>query len=641
MKRKLALILAVVFVLALFAGCAGGGGGCNGSGGTITVNGGIVVANGGYAAAGIGGGYNGSGGTVSIEGGTVWASGGDYAPGDIGDGNSSSTTSGSVTISGGSVIGYVADAISPEPVDWESNKVHPFDIDGFAPSNKVTVTISDNSFLAQYGKRDVYSDASGLVRLWFSSSKGGPVLITAVDEEGTKRIFYISIEPDGTWTKIDGTLVVNGEVVKGGVASSGTGWACKDGVLTISADAVVSGFSTNGAIRVVAAFGVGKLTLDDLEVRTKDRLSSALVVTNTTCDVLLRKDNVLVAGGDYAAGLEVASNATITVKGGGALTATGGKYAAGIGSRGGFTPPGKMVFEDGTITATGGAQAAGVGGGYNSVPLSDSIEVRGGLIVAQGGTSAAGLGSGCSKAALPARAVAVSGGTVIAGRGGNYQSGYTQINGGGIFSDLISSGNAKSPSGASGAFVVTGGSVVALNGAVEPSPVDADGNSLCGVVVSNLEANAKVAVSGLPDGYGADAIFADGSGTISLWLPGSDDGVAYTFTAGSSTWTATVGTSDAGMLSGRTVVPEDLAVSTLSLAGSSLSLTVSSDNADWLRLNAGSLRGRAFTSLGNGAESLVLKPEATVNAGGTATISATLPEGKPSMFFKVETGGGR
>ena len=616
---------------------AGIGGGCNGRSGTFTMSGGHVTAEGGQNGAGVGG-QNGTTGTISVKGGTLWASGGEGSLADIGRATSS-CTHGSVTISGGSVIGYVAEEFSPAPVDWESNAVHPFDIDGFTPSNKVTVTISDNSFLSHYGKNDIYSDASGLVRLWFSSSKGNPVLITAVDEAGTKRRFYIYIYPDGTWARVDGAIFVNDDLVKGAGTSSGDGWSSKGGVVTITADATVSGLSTNGVIRVVAASGVGTLTLDDLEVRTKARLASALVVTNTTCDVVLKGTNTLVASGDYSVGMEVASNATLTVKSGGTLTATGGKYAAGIGSRGGFIPPGTMIFEGGTIYATGGQQAAGIGGGYNSVPLSDSIEVRGGLIIVQGGTSAAGLGSGYSKSTLPARAVTISDGTVIASRGGTYQSGYTQINGGDTFSDLISSGNAKPVSGTSGAFVITGGSVVAMNGIVEPSPVDANGKSLCGIVVSNLEATAEIAVSGLPDGYGTDSIFADENGTICLWLPGLDEGEAYTFTAGGSTWTAAIRTSDAGMLSGRTFVPDGVAVSALSFAGSTMSFTVSSDSPEWLRLNAGSLKVRAFTSLGNDAGSTVLEPGVTVNADGTVTLSVTLPEGEKSMFFKVEAGG--
>jgi hypothetical protein len=338
--------------------------------------------------------------------------------------------------------------------------------------------------------------------------------------------------------------------------------------------------------------------------------------------------------------VEVASNATLTVKSGGTLTATGGKYAAGIGSRGGYMPPGTMIFEGGTIYATGGHQAAGIGGGYNSVPLSDSIEVRGGVIIAQGGTSAAGLGSGSSKAELPARAVTISGGTVIANRGGNYQSGYTQINGGDTSSDFISSGNAKPVSGTSGAFVITGGSVVARNGIVAPSPVDADGKRLCGIVVSNLEANAEIAISGLPDGYGTNSIFADENGTICLWLPGLDDGSAYTFTAGGSTWTAATTAGGAGMLPGQTLVPDDMVISAISVVGSTVLLTVSSDNAaDWLPLNADSFKVRAYTSLGNNTGSTVIEPGVTVNADGTVTLSVTLPEGAKSLFFKVEAGG--
>ena len=160
-------------------------------------------------------------------------------------------------------------------------------------------------------------------------------------------------------------------------------------------------------------------------------------------------------------------------------------------------------------------------------------------------------------------------------------------------------------------------------------------------LASAAQAGARGAaanVAGL-DGYGVDDIVAGENGTVCLWLAGSEEGTTYTFTAGGSTWSATIKTSDTGMLFGRTVVPEGVAVSTLSFAGRRMLLTVSSDNPDWLRLNADGLEVRAFASLGGGGEEEVLPSEATVNADGTATISVSLPEGRNAMFFKVGTGG--
>ena len=80
------------------AGIGGSGSSGESSSGTVTVNGGSVTAVGGKYAAGIGGGHQGIG-TVTVNGGTVTAVGGKYAAG-IGGG---SNGSGNVTVNGGSV----------------------------------------------------------------------------------------------------------------------------------------------------------------------------------------------------------------------------------------------------------------------------------------------------------------------------------------------------------------------------------------------------------------------------------------------------------------------------------------------------------------------------------------------------------
>ena len=96
------------------------------------------------------------------------------------------------------------------------------------------------------------------------------------------------------------------------------------------------------------------------------------------------------------------SGTTLTIRGSGSVTATGGQYAAGIGS-GSFTTHittvytcGNIIIESGTITAKGGEYGAGIGCGYNGI--CGNITISGGTVTAHGGLDGAGIGSGsCGK----------------------------------------------------------------------------------------------------------------------------------------------------------------------------------------------------------------------------------------------------
>ena len=75
---------------------------------------------------------------------------------------------------------------------------------------------------------------------------------------------------------------------------------------------------------------------------------------------------------------------------GGTLTATGGRYAAGIGSGKFGKKGGEIIINGGTVTATGGVESAGIGGSFRS--YSPVITINGGNVKAYG--KAAGIGSG-------------------------------------------------------------------------------------------------------------------------------------------------------------------------------------------------------------------------------------------------------
>lgn len=99
----------------------------------------------------------------------------------------------------------------------------------------------------------------------------------------------------------------------------------------------------------------------------------------------------------------------------GSLTATGGTYAAGIGSGSGGTC-GNITINGGTITATGKG-AAGIGSGYNG--KCGDITISGGTVTATSDKNAAGIGSGVGGTCL---SISISGGTVTA-TGGSYAAG--------------------------------------------------------------------------------------------------------------------------------------------------------------------------------------------------------------------------
>lgn len=75
---------------------------------------------------------------------------------------------------------------------------------------------------------------------------------------------------------------------------------------------------------------------------------------------------------------------------GGAITAMGGKYAAGIGGSDGTV--GDISISGGSVTATGGENGPGIGGGSSGTV--GNITISGGTVTAEGGYKAAGIGSG-------------------------------------------------------------------------------------------------------------------------------------------------------------------------------------------------------------------------------------------------------
>ena len=132
---------------------------------------------------------------------------------------------------------------------------------------------------------------------------------------------------------------------------------------------------------------------------------------------LIGTNNVKTTANNYPA-VQVADDVfqTLTINGNdGSLTATGGTYAAGIGS-GNNGKCGNITIRGGTITATGNG-AAGIGSGFNG--KCGDITISGGTVTATCDKNAAGIGSGNGGSCLN---ISISGGTVTA-TGGDYAAG--------------------------------------------------------------------------------------------------------------------------------------------------------------------------------------------------------------------------
>ena len=116
------------------------------------------------------------------------------------------------------------------------------------------------------------------------------------------------------------------------------------------------------------------------------------------------------------AGIHVAENAHLTIRGTGALNAVSEYRGAGIGGNQG-SGAGHITIESGNITAKSNADGAGIGGGHTSESSAtggtfQSITITGGKVTAEGGGNGAGIGNGCWGKTLGT--ISISGGIIHA-----------------------------------------------------------------------------------------------------------------------------------------------------------------------------------------------------------------------------------
>ena len=120
---------------------------------------------------------------------------------------------------------------------------------------------------------------------------------------------------------------------------------------------------------------------------------------------------------NYYAGIYPENNTTLTIAGTGALSVLGGKQGAGIGaSAHSYGTAGNIVITGGTVTATGGEWAAGIGSAYYGT--CGNITISGGTVTANvktatsdGETATAAIGAGCRGTCGD---ILISGGVIVA-----------------------------------------------------------------------------------------------------------------------------------------------------------------------------------------------------------------------------------
>ena len=231
------------------------------------------------------------------------------------------------------------------------------------------------------------------------------------------------------------------------------------------------------------------LTLRDVKIDVSDNRTygdetgkAALSVQGKgSVEIELDGKNELKSGYKRA-GLEKTSEGTLTLKDdkkkAGSLTATGGKFGAGIG--GGNGGSGKNItITGGTVNAKGGLEGAGIGGGTGG--SGENITINGGTVEANGGLFGAGIGGGLNGVG---KNITINGGTVEATGGDNGGAGIGGGDSGSGEAITITGGTVNAKGGLEGAGIGGGatgsGSNVTVSGAAQVTAIAGKSNGYYG-----------------------------------------------------------------------------------------------------------------------------------------------------------------
>ena len=242
------------------------------------------------------------------------------------------------------------------------------------------------------------------------------------------------------WDLDKGSITVSATAESQTVSQAG-------GSPTVDHNPVITSSSgkTNNTVTITAEKNAtANVTLENVNIDTGTRGGAAITTSGEgNVNIELDGTNRVQSGNDHA-GVEKKGDGTLTITDenkDGSLTATGGRYGAGIGG-GEYGSVSNIAIEGGKVTAQGDTGGAGIGGGRGG--NGSNIAIEGGKVEAIGSGGGAGIGGGVDVGGGQGGSgsnITISGGEVTA-QGGVGGAG---IGGGisGTGSDVTISGDAQ------------------------------------------------------------------------------------------------------------------------------------------------------------------------------------------------------
>ena len=366
---------------------AGIGGGDGASGGAIWIAGGTVKAYGGKDGAGIGGGEGGDSGSIVINGGNVYASGDGYGVG-IGAGEDGDVDN-TISINGGIVEAYGGLDIG-RAIGGEDDE----DYDPISIGDRVKVTDVSSGSALYYSYKIICSAYKSYIRLKFEpcDHAGATYSIVNAEKHQCTCQWCGIFEEDHT---------AQTPCTKCGYTGKTLDLSTVQSNLTVLDGVTVTGTLNTAShpVKITIADGA-TVTLSGMNISGVN--NSSYKWAGITCEgnatIILADGTTNTVKGFYEdyPGIYVPQNYSLTIKGEtagtGSLNASSNGFGAGIG--GGYCGAscGVISINGGNITATGGKYCAGIGSSHNN--SCSHILIYGGTINATGGENAAGIGSG-------------------------------------------------------------------------------------------------------------------------------------------------------------------------------------------------------------------------------------------------------